>query len=78
MRGVSSLAQKLAVILAALTGPMLPSTAVGQDMARIQIVPNIPHSLGIHSVAVSPDGKRLVSGGSDKSIKLWEVLSRCW
>ncbi|MBN3868918.1 MAG: hypothetical protein HWQ23_00830 [Nostoc sp. JL33] len=31
------------------------------------------HSNGVNSIVFSRDGKTLVSGGQDKTIKLWEV-----
>ncbi|MFP6671454.1 MAG: hypothetical protein VB857_08575, partial [Pirellulaceae bacterium] len=31
------------------------------------------HTAGIGSVAFSPDGKRIVSGSSDKTLKVWDV-----
>lgn len=60
---------------------MLPAMIAGvpqasaQDRPKVEIVPNIPHSLWIRTVAVSPDGTRLLSGGTDKSIKLWDMAS---
>src|SRR6185295_2860127 len=42
-----------------------------QEHAKIEIVPNIPHSLAILSAAVARDGRRLLSGSQDKTVKLW-------
>jgi WD40 repeat protein len=47
----------------------------GQERTKIEIVPNNPHSLGIKSAAVSRDGKRLVSGGRDNTVKLWDAAT---
>ena len=35
----------------------------------------IGHSENVSSVAITPDGKYIVSGSSDKTIKLWEISS---
>lgn len=44
-----------------------------KDGAKIEIVPDIPHSNFVLSVAFSPDGRHVLSGGADNALKLWEV-----
>ena len=33
------------------------------------------HSDRVISVSFSPDGKRIVSGGKDKTVKIWDISS---
>jgi WD40 repeat protein len=33
------------------------------------------HRLSIESIAITPDGRRAVSGGHDKSVKLWNLVT---
>ena len=47
----------------------------GEGKSKIEIVPLVPHADWVNSVAFSPDGKRMLSGGKDGKIKLWEVAS---
>jgi len=35
----------------------------------------IAHQSGVNSVALSPDGKRLVTGGDDKAVKIWDIAT---
>jgi WD40 repeat protein len=60
----------------ALFGLLVQGPAVeAQEHAKIEIVPNIPHSLGILSAAVARDGRRLLSGSQDKTVKLWHAAT---
>jgi WD40 repeat protein len=33
------------------------------------------HTRGVYSVSFSPDGKRIVSGSDDKTVKIWDISS---
>ena len=33
------------------------------------------HSSGVTSVSLSPDGKRIVSGSHDRTLKVWDISS---
>ena len=62
----STLAGHLArglVLLAALM--LLHSPAGAQERPRVEVVPNIPHSWLVRSLAFSPDGARVLSGGDE-------------
>lgn len=37
---------------------------------------SVGHSEAVNSIAVSPNGKLLLSGSSDKTVKLWDIRSR--
>jgi WD40 repeat protein len=60
--------------------------SIGDDgMARVwstadqsEVAPCVGHKGAIHSVAFSPDGTRLVTGGKDdSSIHIWELPEIC-
>jgi len=43
-----------------------------QDVA---VFPQLGHYYSVNSVAFSPDGKQIISGSSDRTIKLWDVAT---
>ncbi len=49
----------------------LRATATGEVVARF-----VGHAAGVTAVALSPDGRRLASGDSDGSVKLWDVAAQ--
>ena len=47
------------------------------DTLELQAEKQGAHSDEINAVAFSPDGKTIVSGSKDKTIKVWELTSWC-
>ncbi|MDR1901373.1 MAG: WD40 repeat domain-containing protein [Treponema sp.] len=41
--------------------------------ALVKVVPQLGHSAAVLSIALSPDGSRIVSGSEDETIKLWDA-----
>jgi WD40 repeat protein len=64
----------LIVVLAVLL-LLLSEHVAAQDISTIEIVPQIGHTIAIRSVAISRDGKYILSGGSEHVAKLWDVAT---
>src|SRR5947207_14204898 len=52
-----------------------PSRSSGPDSEPPQLVIQTGHSSGINCAVFGPDHRWLASGGSDNTIRLWEVNS---
>jgi WD40 repeat protein/regulator of sirC expression with transglutaminase-like and TPR domain len=56
------------------SGPVADHVRV-YDLATGSVRHRLPHRQGVRSLAFSPDGKTLVTGGDDPVVRLWDVTT---
>lgn len=52
-----------------------PSNALIESFESFRFSPTLEHTSWVSSVAITPDGKHMVSGSGDFTLKLWELHS---
>jgi WD40 repeat protein len=75
IRRVSSFGQKLTPYLPLFMALMLSSAPSAQERAKIELIPDLPHTQMVSTVAFSSDGARMLSGSQDGTVKLWDTAS---
>jgi WD40 repeat protein len=63
----------LGLILAIAMLPTLAAAAAADDKAKTEAAPSGSHSEWVMSVAFSPDGTQILSGGFDATAKVWDA-----
>jgi len=54
---------------------VIAESATAQDKSKIEVVPQVGHSQWVLSIAFSPDGRTVLSGSGDSTLKLWDVAT---
>ncbi len=71
--------QMIAVLLATQSMKLFPTSEATQillsDNFTSHLISRMAHDGPVYSIALSPDGKYLVSGGSDTIVRVWEVAT---
>jgi WD40 repeat protein len=54
---------------------LLLSIALSVFSQNVEVFPQLGHANSLSSIAYSPDGRQIISGSQDRTIKLWDVVT---
>ena len=63
------------VLLVSMMSVATSASSQAQEAAKVEVVTQIGHFGGVFAVAFLPDGKHIVSGGGDETLKLWDIAT---
>jgi WD40 repeat protein len=75
MAAARAFQSRILLLLVFISSFLLPHVARADERLKIEVVPQIPHSHDVMSVAFSPDGARVLSGSKDGRMKLWHATT---
>lgn len=63
------------ILLTLLAMAFASATVVAQSDQKAELAVQVGHSASVRSIAFSPDGKYLISGSHDQTVKIWDAAS---
>jgi len=63
----------LRIVVVGITVAFAGAFAAAEERSKAEIVPQIPHAVYVKAVAFSSDGRHVLTGSQDWTVKMWDV-----